>query len=453
MFQSFFLLISLYLVTFLVAQPTLTRSWITQQGVRHWGYATHCDGTLVTFKFGEESWQVSLLELNEEDQSMLRTHFQLKKISLNTPSPSTQNTHTGQIALPRLPKLPQISGTLLSQSERLEYDLGKVNFCEITDSDEYYFYIPNSLHINEKYSCLFITDISTGNIDQCREWIQSAEENQTILIYTPRMHDGGLNPSTSRELGKKVVEDVLEKFDIDPKRIYFAGFKEGAKVAFALACQFDADGVIAIESGFDIPRQRPHRDLNIYYLCGTNSYKRWEVATCSALSAKTNQTFLSFYKNTHHYPPQKLLDNMMLLLNSAFLVKNHLTYSEQLARHEHTVLDNYLSKMRTNPWQILDFSLQVPYQNFSAPLARYTQQLIQYLQQKHQEQHYGQETQSLESAIHQAFALGAHAYQTHNAFPASMKIFNELKESLHSPHLKELCEKLAAPATLPLQAK
>jgi polyhydroxybutyrate depolymerase len=68
-----------------------------------------------------------------------------------------------------------------------------------------------------------------------------------------------------------VIDDAQQAFGTDPRRTFVAGFSNGGKLAYRLACEL-ADRVTAIAvvgTGLGVPNCRPSRPVSILHLHGT----------------------------------------------------------------------------------------------------------------------------------------------------------------------------------------
>jgi polyhydroxybutyrate depolymerase len=103
------------------------------------------------------------------------------------------------------------------------------------------------------------------------------EKPARFLANPPRWNDGspgpGGEPSTADDVAflAAVIDDVMKRIDVDPRRVYVTGFSNGAGMAFRAAADL-ADQVAAVApvAGYCwLPDPKPVRPVPTLYLIGS----------------------------------------------------------------------------------------------------------------------------------------------------------------------------------------
>lgn len=110
-------------------------------------------------------------------------------------------------------------------------------------------YLPKQNDLNKLNSIVFIFDPSGRGRNGIRPFIQASEKYNYILVCSNNSKNGPYQKNF--DIANRMFGSVFEKFNIDPKQIYVAGFSGGSRFSAAIAVLTEQmQAVIACGSGF-----------------------------------------------------------------------------------------------------------------------------------------------------------------------------------------------------------
>lgn len=151
-------------------------------------------------------------------------------------------------------------------------------------SESFALYLPSSFKQNELAPVVFVFDPSAQGKRALRNFVAASEKYGYILIGSNDSKNGPYQ--TNFDIANRLFTKVFDRFNIDPKRIYTAGFSGGARLASTIAVLTKSiQGVIACGSSFSkdpahIPFEGDFsyaaivgdRDMNYYELHNTRDF-------------------------------------------------------------------------------------------------------------------------------------------------------------------------------------
>ncbi|MBC9795677.1 acetylxylan esterase [Sinomicrobium weinanense] len=200
-----------------------------------------------------------------------------------------------------------------------------------TDLLHYAIYLPEAYTAEKKWPVIFVFDTEKRNREAVEAFTAAPGGRQYIIV------GGNSVKNTSYEanfyLAKRLFDIVLEKFPVDPKRIYTAGFSAGGRLATAIgAISKDVDGVIACGAALPgnekyMPRKN---DFLFVGLVGDEdgSYREMK-GTVSSFNGKKFHADLLVYEGASHYPPAEYVDKALRTLTVKSIAKGALPGSER----------------------------------------------------------------------------------------------------------------------------
>lgn len=105
-----------------------------------------------------------------------------------------------------------------------------------------------------------------------------------------------------------VFKDVQEKYNVDGRRLYAAGFGNGGQMAYQLAYKYPSafKGVIACGSGLGL--EKPIFSIPVYQCAGDEDFAlnevKWAQQQIKDANAKVE---LRIFKGGHEWPPQDII--------------------------------------------------------------------------------------------------------------------------------------------------
>jgi predicted esterase len=115
--------------------------------------------------------------------------------------------------------------------------------------ETYSLYLPERFKQNELSAIVFIFDPGGSGKNGIQPFIESAEKYNYILVCSNNSKNGPLDNNFN--IINRLFETVFERFNIDEKQIYTAGFSGGSRLATAVAVLTkQVQGVIACGAGF-----------------------------------------------------------------------------------------------------------------------------------------------------------------------------------------------------------
>lgn len=117
--------------------------------------------------------------------------------------------------------------------------------CKNAGDQTYALYLPSSYSSDKSYPCIYFFDAHGRGVLPVYSYKGLAEKYGFVLIASNNSKNGMQWPE-SNDVAKAMMEDSRGRINIDPYRIYTAGFSGGSRVACAVAMQ---DGGVAAVLG------------------------------------------------------------------------------------------------------------------------------------------------------------------------------------------------------------
>lgn len=122
--------------------------------------------------------------------------------------------------------------------------------CQSQNTQSFALYLPTNYSANKKFPCIYLYDSHARGALPVRLYKNLAEKYGFILIASNNSKNGLEWPETNQVI-KVLMDDTRHRINIDPQRIYTAGFSGGARVASSIAIyQGGIAGVIGCAAGF-----------------------------------------------------------------------------------------------------------------------------------------------------------------------------------------------------------
>jgi predicted esterase len=175
--------------------------------------------------------------------------------------------------------------------------------CNADTSLSYQLYLPANYSAEKTWPIILLFD-SHGDgqfaVDKFRE---AAEVFGYILAGSNNSRNG---ISNADQIAATLLNDVGEKYKIDKKRIYAAGFSGGGRVALSLAVNSpDIAGIITCSAGLANfnPQMASHK-FDIYGIAGWDDFNYQEVAEIPSMLANSGWgNAIDMFDGGHAWPP------------------------------------------------------------------------------------------------------------------------------------------------------
>jgi poly(3-hydroxybutyrate) depolymerase len=197
---------------------------------------------------------------------------------------------------------------ILNNQENLKYNAIQRIKCNADTSQTYGLYLPSNYNSNISFPVIFLFD-PHGSGNFALEIFKEAAERYGYIIVASNNSKNGVGDLVY--ILEVLTRDVFQKYSIDKKRIYTAGFSGGGRVALSLAKESGyVKGVLTAGAGIsrlDITQLK--NKFDIYAIAGYGDFNYSEVA---AISAQLNGTgwryVISTFDGGHTWPPTSIIN-------------------------------------------------------------------------------------------------------------------------------------------------
>jgi len=176
----------------------------------------------------------------------------------------------------------------------------------------YALYLPKRYSPETRWPVVYIFDpLARGEL-ALRQFEHAAELHGFIVAASNNSRNGLGTPQVAA--AQAMVDDTQQRFSVDVKRVYFAGFSGGARVSSQLAmlCKCAA-GVLLSGAGFPV-RSRPTPDVNfaVFAAVGNADFNYGEVISLQEqLEKVTLPSWLRVFDGPHEWPPREVVDEAL----------------------------------------------------------------------------------------------------------------------------------------------
>jgi len=195
-------------------------------------------------------------------------------------------------------------------------------------------YLPGNYNVQKKIAIIFCFDpLARGKFAVEHFW-EAAEKYGFIVVCSNNLRNG-LELSELQESAAAFLKDAEERFDVDEKRKYFAGFSGGARLAvgLALSCQGCVAGVIAIGAGFPPGSKPSAKNQFIYYgAAGIDDFNFGEMRGLEKSFSETPSAIYKFqtFAGGHEWMDEKTAEDALAWLNLQAMKNGTLAKDEKI---------------------------------------------------------------------------------------------------------------------------
>lgn len=193
----------------------------------------------------------------------------------------------------------------------------------------YHFILPEGA--KEKLPLLVVLD-PHGNgllaVNVCRK---AVSRFPCIVVGSDRVRN---NLQGYESIIRQVVEDASQKFPVDPRLVYIAGFSGGARMAYAYALHHPVKGVLMCGAG---PSGNSSQTLpfRLYMISGTTDFNFAEQYYNPLKKTPELNYFTDFFRGKHEWPSPSLIEDGLL-----YLMAEEIQGGTQILRNKAASLEN-----------------------------------------------------------------------------------------------------------------
>jgi dienelactone hydrolase len=189
--------------------------------------------------------------------------------------------------------------------------------CVGNPEQSYALYLPSNYSPERKWPALYVFDpVARGSVPVTLAK-DAAEKFGYIVMGSNNSRNGPTEPSAVA--ANAILNDSHRRFTIDDRRVYFAGFSGGARIAtsLALACGDCAAGVISSGAGFPVG-QSPSAQTHFSYFAsiGMSDFNYPEAVE---LAQKLDQLGLPHrlrrFQGSHEWAPAEIWSEALAWMN------------------------------------------------------------------------------------------------------------------------------------------
>jgi predicted esterase len=175
--------------------------------------------------------------------------------------------------------------------------------CSADPSQSYALYLPYHYSPNRAWAVIFALDPAARGRLPVTRFQSGAETYDYIVAGSNNSRNGSWETSVAAV--QAMVADVSQRFAIDRKQMYLAGFSGGARVAMQVALSTSQiAGVIASSAGFPDSTPRKSVPFVIFATAGTEDFNYIEMRRLDR--ALTTPHHLAIFEGGHGWPPGDL---------------------------------------------------------------------------------------------------------------------------------------------------
>lgn len=182
--------------------------------------------------------------------------------------------------------------------------------CAKQPEQSYALFVPSSYTPSRAWPVVFVFDPAARGSLPLEAMNGAAERHGFLLAGSNNSRNGPWKPEL--EAAQAMVEDVRGRFAIDDRRVYFAGFSGGARVAAALAirCRCGA-GVLLDGAGFPPDSSAsPEAPFAVFSAAGYDDFNFPEVVRLDESLEKLHFPHaLGFFKGPHEWAPGTVMED------------------------------------------------------------------------------------------------------------------------------------------------
>lgn len=240
--------------------------------------------------------------------------------------------------------------------------------CQQNNDQSYALYLPSYYTPSKKWPAIFVFEPAARGRLPVTKFRRAAEELGYIIIASNNSKNGSWD--LAFDAADAMFLDALDRFGIDPNRVYTSGFSGGSRVASAVAALTGKiNGVIACGAGFSsISDYRLQQNSGVMYVAIVGNqdmnYQEHRMLT-EELEQKNITNHLILFNGGHQWPqPNYIYEALLRIELQQFIKKKKVSdrfsikhaYETFTTRADSVLLNgNYVQALESNKKIILDF--------------------------------------------------------------------------------------------------
>jgi hypothetical protein len=174
-------------------------------------------------------------------------------------------------------------------------------------SESYALYVPNTVRIYDPVPLVFIFHPAAQGKHGLQPFLKASETYGYVLVGSNNSKNGPFD--TNLEIANRLFNQVMADFNVDPRKIYTAGFSGGARLASTIAVVTKMiQGVVACGAGFssDSPYLPYNEDFSYAAITGYEDMNFSELIKTKGWLNKLNiSNELFIFDIGHQWPDQE----------------------------------------------------------------------------------------------------------------------------------------------------
>ncbi len=212
----------------------------------------------------------------------------------------------------------------------------------------YAIYLPENYQSEKQTPVVFFFDAHARGVLPIKKYHLLADKYGWILA-------GSNNSKNGQTAGQRnaiiyhFMEDVEQRCNINPDRIYTAGFSGGARIASGI-CLYNKNiaGVIACAAGLPQTNRQPNTTCTLIGIVGNKDFNYLEMkALNNELSTLGLQHSLLVFDGKHEWPPFNVMDEAFTLLQLSAMQQKKTVVSKSVIKHFVEKNDSLLQQAET----------------------------------------------------------------------------------------------------------
>jgi len=205
--------------------------------------------------------------------------------------------------------------------------------CIKDTSFTYALYLPESYKPGKKFPVLFFFDAHKRGKLPVKKYKSLADKYGYILAGSYNSMNGQSQTEMERSI-RMMMDDVTDRFNVDPDRIYTGGFSGGARVAAYVALfKMKIAGTVGCAAGFPQMTSQPNTGFAYIALVGDKDFNYLELKNLDlSLESSGIRHFLRVYDGKHDWPPERVMEEAFLFFQFEAMRKKEIPVDNALAR-------------------------------------------------------------------------------------------------------------------------
>ncbi len=217
--------------------------------------------------------------------------------------------------------------------------------CNNDTLQSYAAYLPSNYDSSKKYPLLLCFDAHAGGripVEAYKSW---AEKYGYILVGSNNSKNG-LEVDKIASISTVYKTDVLQKFSIDPNRIYVCGFSGGARVAANMALRGEAQALVSCSAGFPV---QENMNFSFIGFAGTEDFNSNEMIYLNrSLDATKIPHQLILFEGKHEWPSTEIFEEAFIWLELSAMKNKAIATNTDLIKNFLASQDKKIGRLRAS---------------------------------------------------------------------------------------------------------